>query len=72
MITTLIEKRNDVSNDLHHCIVEQFDMVKQSAENMAECATNIRGHGYTVFIESREDFLRKIDSLQQYLEMIGV
>jgi len=33
---------------------------------MAECATNIKGQGYSAFINSRENFLEKIDRICRF------
>ena len=39
--------------------------LKDLAENMAECATNIQGQGYASFIASRENFLSELEKFRR-------
>lgn len=41
--------------------------IKVAAEYMVECATNIKGQGYSNFMSAREDFITKIDKLHDQL-----
>ena len=46
--------------------------VKQLAEDMAECATNIRGQGYSAFMDARNRFLTQIEKMHDsYSELFA-
>ena len=48
-------------------LIEHFKQdnadIKELAENMAECATNIHGQGYSAFVLARDSFLKKLDTM---------
>lgn len=67
LLNELVQKRQDLSCDILKCLHEEVLSIKLSAEDMLECATNIKGQGYSMFIKSRETFLAKIDSLQDQI-----
>lgn len=68
-LVELVQKRQNVNCDIIDCIKDQITNIKLSAENMIECATNIKGQGYSLFMQSREDFLEKIDSLKEQIDV---
>lgn len=72
MTTNLLQKLNTLNGELHDYVMLEFINIKICAENMAECATNMKGHGYAVFMAARNEFFAKIDALQKYLEKMGV
>jgi hypothetical protein len=68
-ISELIQQRQNINSNICKCLISQLADIKVSAENMCECATDIRGQGYSTFLQSREDFICKINDLQQQLQM---
>lgn len=64
----LIQQRQDVQCSIYKCLDDEVTAIKLAAEEMIECATNIKGQGYSLFIRSRQDFLDKIDQLHQQIE----
>lgn len=49
---------------------KDYETVKRLAEDMAECATNIQGQGYSAFIEARNRFLTQIEKMHdEYAEL---
>lgn len=67
----LVQKRQDICCDIINCLQEQITNIKVSAEEMIECATNIKGQGYSMFMRSREQFLEQIDALQRQVSLSG-
>ena len=63
----MIQKRQDITCDILKCLQKEVTEIKVSAEYMIECATNIKGQGYSTFISSRQDFLDRIDNLSSEL-----
>lgn len=68
MIGDLLKQKNVLNRDIMKCLDEELSNLKQSADNMAECATNMRGQGYQTFIQSREDFIEKVKNLQKQFD----
>jgi Na+/phosphate symporter len=66
-LQTLMQKRRDLNNDILNSLQQEVLEIKESAENMIECATNITGQGYPTFISARKDFLKKLDKFSQQL-----
>lgn len=64
----MVQQRQDLNCDILSELKNAVVEIKMTAEDMIECATNIKGQGYSMFIRSRENFLDKIDMLQQQLE----
>jgi hypothetical protein len=71
-LNDLVQQRQELTCAILNCLQEQITSIKISAEEMVECATNIKGQGYSMFINARESFLDKIDSLQKQLENSAV
>ena len=67
LLKDLIQKRQSITCDIIQCIQDQVTGIKVSAEHMIECATNIKGQGYSTFMSSREEFLSKIEGLSEQL-----
>ena len=68
----LIQKKQELSTDIHLFLGKEFSNIKRAADTMVECATNIHGQGYSVFITSREDFFSRIDTLQKYIDSVAL
>lgn len=65
----LIEKRQNLNRDIFKCLLDDVSEIRCLAENMSECATDIKGQGFSTFIQARESFLYKIDVFQKQLEI---
>jgi hypothetical protein len=68
-LNTLVQARQNITCDIIDILKSEVTNIKVCAEDMIECATNIKGQGYTAFIHSREEFLDKINSLYSQLEL---
>jgi hypothetical protein len=68
----LVAQRNLIYGEIIDYISTELLNIMTAGENMAECATNIQGHGYFAFISSREQFLEKTRNLQQELETLNI
>jgi hypothetical protein len=62
-IEKLVSIREQYRALLFDKIKSDRTLIRELAENMAECATNIHGQGYQAFIASREVF---IDTLNRF------
>jgi superoxide dismutase len=63
-------------NTLHAKIVDQIENDTQTlqtlADNMAECASNMQGQGYSSFINARENFLSELQRIKgNYLSFVN-
>ena len=67
MLSNLFEQKQILNRAILKSLQDEVVSIRLAAENMAECATNIKGQGYLSFINSREEFLNKVDHLQQEL-----
>lgn len=65
MIHSFIEQKNQLNQNIKQLLRDEIVDVKLSAEEMVECATNLSGQGYSCFMLARENFLEKIDKLQE-------
>lgn len=45
-------------------------LLKQLADDMAECATNIQGYGYVGFVQAREKFFSELDRLSEQYSIL--
>lgn len=71
-VSELKEKQLQLQKDMLKQIREDSLLVKRLADNMAECATNIHGQGYSAFLDARETFLSELDKLyEEYCFFIG-
>lgn len=61
----LMQRRAELLNQLASQIYEDTTELILKAECMAECATNIKGQGYTAFISAREDFLHSVENFRK-------
>lgn len=68
ILTELLQKRRDLNSSIVGCLRDDIIDIRVTAEHMVECATNIRGHGYSEFIHTREEFIEKIDKLINQLD----
>lgn len=64
MLQQLIKERQELNCSILSILEAEVTAIKIAADNMAECATNIKGQGYSMFIRSREDLMEKIDKLR--------
>lgn len=68
---TLIKERSEVLQRMQEQVKIDVQQIKCKAEHMVECATQISGHGYRSFIESREDFLKELNRFtEDYVALI--
>lgn len=61
----LMKKRYDIHNQLVLQVHKDTDELAQMAENMAECATNIKGQGYISFIQARDNFMKQLNKFRE-------
>ena len=69
-IKELIQRQNEFLNELHLQMCEDLKTIVSLAENMTECATNIKGQGYQSFIKSREEFIGSVNSFERDYRML--
>ena len=60
----LLVKRETLQGEIVTCLEDELSDIKSAADNMVECATNMKGQGYSSFIASREEFLGKVEKLR--------
>jgi hypothetical protein len=65
MLDKLLDVKQKLNNSILQCFKDDVKSIKIAAETMAECATNIKGHGYLSFINSRDEFFKKVDLLEE-------
>lgn len=63
----LVEKKHALNSEIMNHLIDQVFNIKEAAEYMSECATDMRGQGYSVFLQARENFLQKINEFQVQL-----
>lgn len=64
-ITTLKKQRDDINSQMIDHLKKDTALLKTLADSMAECATNIHGHGYVTFVAARDEFLSQVDRIQK-------
>lgn len=72
-LTQLKKEQMKINNGFIEQIRGDTIVLRTLADNMAECATNIRGQGYTTFLSSRDTFLKSLDNmLKDYVSYLSV
>ena len=66
----LTKQQQNIKNEMLLKLRSDTCMLKQLADEMAECATNIQGQGYVVILQSREKFLSELDRLSVEYTML--
>ena len=64
-IENLIKQHDELNRQLATEVSRDTQRLKEMAETMAECATNIQGQGYSAFITSRENFLTELERFRR-------
>jgi hypothetical protein len=64
----LVQQRANLNCAILQELQDDIRNIKLLGENMVECATNIKGQGYSSFMAARETFISKIDDLHSQLE----
>lgn len=64
-VQELIDQKKNINCKILGCIENDIVALKIAAENMVECATNIKGQGYVSFIQSRETFMEIVEKLHE-------
>ena len=64
-LQNLIKQRSDILNNMILQLDRDTADLAVKAENMAECATNIKGQGYCSFITAREEFLNALTQFKR-------
>ena len=67
MLDELLQQKEVINLAILKSLEERVLSIRTAAENMVECATNIKGQGYITFIQSRDDFLNRVEHLQEEL-----
>lgn len=67
LLLDLVKQRQDLQCSILKELNNEVLTIKLAADYMVECATNIKGQGYSSFINAREEFLSRIDALQQQI-----
>ena len=68
----LVEARNDIQGRICQYLSNELTNLMVFGENMAECATNISGHGYAAFISARDTFLHECRRLQEEIDQLNM
>lgn len=68
----LVEARNNIQNQICSYLMQELTNLMVIGENMAECATNIQGQGYSAFILSRDTFLKECGRLQDEIDQLNI
>lgn len=64
-IENLHEQQKIIRRKMRRKIINDAARLKQLADDLAECATNIQGQGYMEFVRCREVFLSEIDKMSE-------
>ena len=64
-IETLTKQHKELNRQLSEEIDRDTQRLKEMADDMAECATNIKGHGYSAFITAREQFNTELERFRR-------
>jgi hypothetical protein len=67
---SLIRQKEEIDKNILMYLEEEVLNIKLSAEDMVECATNMRGQGYTTFLVSRERFIKNVDKLSSEIKNV--
>lgn len=67
MVKELVDQRKGIEHKILSCIESDIIAVKIAAENMVECATDIKGQGYSCFMQSRETFMETVEKLHDHI-----
>lgn len=67
----LIEAREELQHKICQHLIDQLRNLTLAGENMAECATNIQGHGYSSFILARDFFMEQTRNLREEIEQLN-
>lgn len=67
----LIEARNDIQRRICDYLSNELSNLMAFGESMAECATNINGQGYALFIGARDTFLHECRRLQDEIDQLN-
>jgi hypothetical protein len=71
-LNQMLNARQQLNADIVNCLAEEVSQIRALADHMSECATNIKGQGYSTFVQARDDFMSKIDKFQEQLEITHV
>lgn len=63
----LMNKRLITQQEICTYLQDSLYRIKILADNMAECATDIKGQGYTSFVSARSEFIDLVDRLHDEL-----
>lgn len=69
-LTELIEKHDTIHQNLLVRLGDEVSDIRSLADTMAECATNMHGHGYVSFINAREEFMKAMDKFKDDMRKI--
>jgi len=67
IVKELVDQKRSIDDRILGCIESDIVAVKVAAENMAECATDIKGQGYACFMQSRESFMETVEKLHEHI-----
>lgn len=63
-IRDLMQQRSEILTKMAQQVHSDVGELARKAEHMAECATDIRGQGYSCFIAAREEFFTTLDKFK--------
>ena len=70
-ITNLLKQKSEINDAIANKMQQDTNELIRLADAMAEAATNVQGHGYSVFINAREEFLSTIHAMNKDYSQIG-
>ena len=66
----LLNQRYSIHMQLVKQLREDTDLLATKAETMAECATNIKGQGYSSFMTARDDFIKYLNDFRENYSIV--
>lgn len=67
------ENRKKIKQSLRNKVNDDADCLNILVDELAERATNIQGQGLTLFLQTRKDFIFKVEELRsEYIALLGV
>jgi hypothetical protein len=67
------ENRKKIRQSLRNKVNDDADCLNVLVDELAERATNIQGQGLTLFLQTRKDFIFKVEELRsEYIALFGV
>lgn len=67
----VFDSRRKIKQSLRNKVNDDADCLNCLVDELAERATNIQGQGLTMFLQTRKDFISKVESLRsEYVALL--